>query len=118
MRLKRAALVLLGLYVCLVASIIHRHTYVVGEVEIPWAMALDFIAVYSVTRAVRPWVRLGDAFFALGWALGLMIPMIPTISLFSMGGSYLIAQDWLGLTFMFGSIAVLALAVIRRSPGD
>lgn len=109
MSLKRAALVLLGLYVCLVASIIHRHVYVARGVELPWAMGLDFVAAYSVARAVRPWVRSGDAFFALGWALGLTIPM------FSPGGSYLIAEDWLGMTFLFGSLALLALAVIRRS---
>ena len=108
MKIKRAALALLGLYVCLVASIIHRHTYVIGGVDVPWAMVLDFIAAYSVARAVRLWVRLGDAFFALGWALGLTIPML------SPGGSYLIAQDWLGITFMLGSVAVLALAVIRK----
>lgn len=112
MRLKRAALVLLGLYVCLIASIIHRHTYAIGDVELPWAMALDFVAAYSVTRAARPWVRLGDYFFALGWALGLTLPLLRS------GDSYLIAEDWLGMTFMFGSIAVLALAVIRTSAAD
>ncbi len=106
-RLRQAGLTLLGLYVCLAASIAHRQTADVAGLELPWGIALGFIAVYSTARAVSPWVRSGELFFALGWTLGLTLPML------SPGGSYLIAQDWLGLTFMFGSVALLGLAIIR-----
>lgn len=112
MRLRQAALALLGLYVCLVASIVHRHTYVVGGIDLPWGIVLGILAAYSVARSVKRWVRSGDLFFALGWAIGLTLPM------FSPGGSYLIAEDWLGMSFMFGGLAVLALAIIRGSRVD
>lgn len=111
-RLRQAGLAAVGLYVCLIASVVHRHTLDVGGVELPWAMLIGFVAAYSIARAVHPWVRLGDVFFALGWALGLTIPM------FSPGGSYLIAEDWLGISFMIGGLLVLAAAVIGSSRAD
>lgn len=109
MRLRQAALVLLGLYACLVATIAHRHTVAIDNLEFPWGLLLALVGVYSIARAVDPWVRLGAAFFALGWAMGLTLPML------SPGESYLIAEDWLGLTFMLGGVGVLALAVLRGS---
>lgn len=112
MTFKRAALTFLGLYVCTIASIVHRHTTEVLGLDIPWAMVLGFVAAYSIARVVRLWTRSGDLFFALGWAIGLTVPML------SPGGSYLIAQDWLGITFLAGGLAALALAIIRTSPHD
>lgn len=109
MRLKRAALFLLGSYVCLVATIAHRHEAVIDGVDVPWGLVLALIGTYFVARAVERWVRLGDSFFALGWAVGLIAPMI------SPGGSYLVAADWLGLSFIFGGVGVLALAVVGGS---
>lgn len=109
MRLKRAALTLLGLYACLIATLAHRRTTEVFGVEVPWGLLLALVAAYSIARAVDPWARLGAAFFGLGWAVGLTVPM------FSPGGSYLVAQDWLGLSFLLGSMAAIALAVMRRS---
>lgn len=112
MRLGQAALAVLGLYVCFTATIAHRHTTEIGGVDVPWGLILALVGAYSVARLVDPWVRLGAAFFALGWAVGLTVPM------FSPGGSYLVAQDWLGLTFLLGSLAALALAVVQgpRTP--
>lgn len=111
MRLKQAALTILGLYVCFAATIAHRHTTVLDGVDLPWGLLLGLIAAYSIARAIDPWVRLGAAFFGLGWALGLSL----TVPMFSPGGSYLVAQDWLGLSFLFGSMGALALAVLRGS---
>lgn len=108
-RLKQAALALLGLYVCFTATIAHRHTTVVSGVDVPWGLLLALFGTFVIARAIDPLARLGSAFFALGWAVGLTVPM------FSPGGSYLVAEDWLGLTFMFGSVGVLALAVLRGS---
>jgi hypothetical protein len=109
-RLKQAALIVLGLYVCFTATIAHRHTAVVGGLDVPWGLILALVGAYSIARLVDPWVRLGAAFFGLGWAVGLTVPM------FSPGGSYLVAQDWLGLTFLLGSLGVLALAIVRGDP--
>ncbi len=105
----RLGLTLLGVYVCLMASIVHRTTFELGVIPVPWAMLIGLVAAYSIARTVRPWVHLGDTFFALGWAIGLTVPMVGA------GGSYLIAQDWLGLSFMFGGLAALMAAVIRSS---
>lgn len=112
MRSRQAALAVLGLYVCLVASIVHRHTYVVGSIELPWGLLLGLVAAWSTTRAVRRWVRSGDLFFALGWTIGLTLPM------FSPGGSYLIASDTLGISFLLGGLLALALAMIRVPRAD
>lgn len=108
-RLKQAGLVLLGLYVCFCATIAHRHTTVVNGIDVPWGLFLAIFGTYAIARAADPVARLGAAFFAFGWAVGLTLPM------FSPGGSYLVAQDWLGLSFMFGSFGGLALAVLRGS---
>ncbi|MEO6472163.1 MAG: hypothetical protein ABIR57_09535 [Aeromicrobium sp.] len=108
LRFRQAALTLLGLYVCLIATISHRHVAVVAGVDIPWALVLGCVAAYSIARAARNWSRQGDLFFSLGWALGLAIPMI------SPGGSFLIAQDWLGISFLLGGLIALALAVFRQ----
>jgi len=106
-RLQQSAIILLGLYVCLTATIAHRHTATIGGVDVPWGVVLGIIGAYSIARFIDDWVRLGAAFFGLGWAAGLTVPM------FSPGGSYLVAQDWLGLSFLFGSLAALAVAVLR-----
>jgi len=108
-RFKQVLLTFLGLYVCLVATIAHRHTTVLGGVDVPWGLLLALIGAYSIARVIDPWVRLGAAFFGLGWAVGLTVPM------FSSGGSYLVATDALGLSFLFGSMGALALAVVRGS---
>lgn len=97
------------MYVCLMASIVHRMTFDLGAIPVPWALLLGLVAAYSIARTVRPWVRLGDIFFVLGWAVSLAVPMVGA------GDSYLIAQDWLGMTFMFGGLAALTTAVIRSS---
>ena len=109
MRFKQTALFFLGLYVCFAATIAHRHTTVISGVDVPWGLLLSVVSAYAIARAIDPWVRLGAAFFGFGWAVGLTVPM------FSPGGSYLIAEDWLGLSFMFGGLGALALAVVRGS---
>lgn len=111
-RVRQSALAILGLYVCLAATIAHRHTLPVAGVDLPWGLTLGLVAAYFVARAVAPWVRLGALFFALGWALGLTLPMLTP------GDSYLVAEDWLGLTFMFASLGLLALAVVRAVNAD
>lgn len=109
MRLRQGALVLLGLYACLTATIVHRHTAAIDNLDLPWGLLLALVAAYSIARAVDRWAPLGAAFFALGWALGLTLPMLVP------GDSYLVAEDWLGMTFMLGGVAALALAVVRGS---
>lgn len=112
MRLRQAALTVLGLYACLAATIAHRHTVLIAGIDVPWGLLLGLVAAYAVASAAQMWVRLGALFFSLGWAAGLALPMLTG------GDSYLVAGDWLGLGFMFASFALLALVIIRVADAD
>lgn len=112
MRVKRVALTVLGVYVALVATVVHRHTVLIGQLQLPWGLLLGLLAAYSVAVSAEGWLRGGALFFAFGWVLGLTLPMLVP------GDSYLLAEDWLGFGFMFVSLAVLALAVIRVANAD
>jgi hypothetical protein len=112
MRLRQAALTILGLYVCLAATVAHRHTVVITGVDVPWGLFLGLFAAYWVASAAQMWARLGALFFSLGWTAGLALPMLTP------GDSYLVAGDWLGLGFMFASFALLALVIIGVANAD
>ncbi len=107
MRAKQATLVVVGMFVCLIASISHSRTSDVSGFDLPWGTALGLIAAYASACTADFWVRIGGAFFGLGWALGLTLPMLVP------GESYLIGSDWLGLLFMFGGFGALALAIVQ-----
>ncbi|MRJ76635.1 hypothetical protein GEV29_08815 [Aeromicrobium sp. SMF47] len=105
--MRRAALVLLGLYVCVLGAVVHRHVWVVGGIDWPWGAALAVLVAYAVAVASGVLVRLGAAWFALGWAVGLLALQ------WSPGGSYLVAADWLGWGFTVSSLGVVVLAVLK-----
>ncbi|AWB93044.1 hypothetical protein [Aeromicrobium chenweiae] len=105
--MRRAALVALGLYVCVVGAIVHRHVGVVGGVEWPWGAALAAAVTYVTAVAAGVLERRGAAWFALGWAVGLLSLQ------WSPGGSYLVAADWLGWGFTVSSLGVVVLAVLK-----
>lgn len=105
--MRRAALGLLGLYVCVLGAVVHRHVWVVGGIEWPWGAVLATAATYVVALAAGLVVRLGAAWFALGWAVGLLALQ------WSPGGSYLVATDWLGWGFTVSSLGVVVLAVLK-----
>lgn len=107
MRVKQAAVFLLGLYVCLVATIAHRHTAVWGGMTVPWGVILAVVGSYATARGAGTVVRSGTVWFVMGWALGLILPMLAP------GDSYLVAEDALGLTFMAAGVGSLAIAAVR-----
>lgn len=107
MSFGRAAVFLLGLYVCLAATIAHRHTAEWGGVTVPWGVILAVVGSYATARGAEAVVRSGTVWFVLGWALGLVVPMLAP------GDSYLVAQDGLGLTFMAAGVGSLAIAAVR-----
>jgi len=108
---KRAALVVVGAYLCLVAAIVHRHTAGVVGVRVPWGLILALAATLAVVIAASELMRVGGAWLGLGWAAVL------TALQLSPGGSYLVATDWLGLTFAGGSLALIVWGALR-TPGD
>ena len=105
--MKRAALVLVGAYLCAIAALVHRHASDVGGVEIPWGLVLALLATGAVVLAASELIRVGGAWLGLGWA-----SMLTALQL-SPGGSYLVATDWMGLTFAAGSLALIVWGALR-----
>ena len=105
--MKRAALVLVGAYLCAIAAIVHRHSADVGGTEIPWGLILALVATAAVVLAASDLMRVGGAWLGLGWAT-----MLTALQL-SPGGSYLVATDWRGLTFAAGSLALIVWGALR-----
>jgi hypothetical protein len=104
---KRAALVLVGAYLCVVAAIVHRHTVGVGGTRVPWGLILALVATAAVVLAASDMMRVGGAWLGLGWA-----GMLTALQL-SPGGSYLVATDWFGLTFAAASLALIVWGALR-----
>lgn len=105
--MKRAALVVVGAYLCLVAAIAHRHSARLGDAQVPWGLVLALVATAAVVIAASDLMRVGGAWLGLGWA-----SMLTALQL-SPGGSYLVATDWLGLTFAGGSLALIVWGALR-----
>jgi hypothetical protein len=104
---KRAALVLVGAYLCAIAAIVHRHSSTIAGTEVPWGLVLALVATAAVVLAASELMRVGGAWLGLGWA-----SMLTALQL-SPGGSYLVATDWIGLTFAAGSLALIVWGALR-----
>jgi hypothetical protein len=111
--ISRAALVVLGVYVCFLGAVVHRQVWRAGEVEWPWGLAVVVLVTGAVTLAANHAVRIGGAWLALGWAVALLALQ------WSPGGGYLVASDGLGLSFTAGCLGVIVLGVaIRPRPNE
>jgi len=105
----RIGLLLIGAWTGLVGMLVHRQATVAGGVVWPWGLVLVLIVTAAVVHAANGLFRVGAAWFALGWALILMLERI-------IGGtSYLVATDWVGWTFMLGGLGVITVEVARGS---
>ena len=105
--MKRALLVIVGAYVCVMAALVHRQIFEVSGQPIPWGLLLALFVTFAVVRAASELMRVGGAWLGLGWA-----SMLTALQL-SPGGSYLIATDWLGLTFAGGSLGAIVWGALR-----
>lgn len=105
--MKRAALVVVGVYLCGVGALAHRHAVDANGVRWPWGLVLTILATYAVVVAAARFTRLGGAWLGMGWAVGMLGQQL------SPGGSYLIASDWLGWSFTAGCLGVIVLGVLR-----
>jgi hypothetical protein len=105
----RVALVVVGAYVCVLGAVVHRHVWSAGGVAWPWGLAVAIAVTALVAVAAGDAMRVGGAWLALGWAGALLALQ------WSPGGSYLVASDWLGLTFTAGSLGAIVLAVAVRT---
>lgn len=89
----RVGLLFAGAYVGVLGSFVHRHEWRAGGVAWPWGLVLSVAVTALVAVAAARLHRVGAAWFALGWGLVLMVPMMLS------NGSYLVADDWLGWTY-------------------
>ena len=105
----RAALVVVGAYVCLLGAVVHRQVWVAAGVTWPWGLVVVVGVTALVTIAAGEVTRVGGAWLALGWAGALLILQ------WSQGDSYLVASDWLGLVFTAASLGAIVLAVAVRT---
>ena len=109
--ITRLGLVLLGAYVALIGAVVHRHRAELLGVDWPWGLVLALGATAAVAVAaghVRR-VRIGETWFALGWALMILgQSMAPT-------GRYLVAGDWLGWVFSLLGMGSLGAVIVRNS---
>jgi hypothetical protein len=104
----RAVLVALGAYVCLLGAVLHRQVWRAADVSWPWGLVVVIAVTGLVTVAANGVARVGGAWLALGWAAALLALQ------WSPGGSYLVASDWLGLSFTAGCLGVIVLCVALR----
>lgn len=105
--MKRAALLVLGAYVGVIGAIVHRHTWHPSDLDLPWGLILAVTVTYAVVRGAEQVMRVGGAWFGLGWGIVLMAQQL------SPGESYLIAGDWLGWAFTIGCAGAIVLGVVR-----
>ncbi len=108
--LARAGLVLWGLATGLLGAVVHRHETTVGGVDLPWGLLLALVVTAAVARAAGHLVRVGAAWLGLGWTLAVVLQqqLRP--------GSYLVAGDVVGWSFMLLGLTVLAVVVVTH-PG-
>lgn len=105
--MKRFLVAVLGLYMCVLGAVTHRHVWNAGGVDWPWGLVAAIAVTYVVAVAAGLLARTGSACFALGWAGGLLALQ------WSPGDSYLIASDWLGWVFTGVSLGGIVLAMVR-----
>lgn len=107
--IARLGLVLLGAYVALIGAVVHRHRVEVLGVDWPWGLALALAATIAVAVAAGHVGRVGETWFALGWAVVTLAQSL------SPGGSYLVAGDWLGWAYTLLGLGSLGLIIVRNS---
>jgi len=110
--LARAGLLVLGAYVALVGAAVHRHRSELFSVDWPWGLVLAVGAAVAVALATGRVLRLGAAWFTLGWAAVLVAQSLQP------GGSYFVASDALGHTYALLGLGLLGLVVVRDSRRD
>lgn len=105
----RAALGVVGAYLCLLGAVVHRQVWVAGGTTWPWGLAAVLLVTLVVTIAANDVLRVGGAFVALGWAVALLALQ------WSPGGGYLVASDGLGTAFTVGSLGAIVVPVVVRT---
>ena len=107
--ITRLALVLLGAYVGVIGAVVHRHRTELLGVHWPWGLVLALAATAAVALGAGRLGRMGETWFALGWAVVILGQSLsPT-------GSFLLAADWLGWAYALVGIGSLGAIIVRNS---
>jgi hypothetical protein len=114
--LRRAALVIVGVYLCLVGALVHRQAAYIHGVTWPWGLVLVLAATVAVVRAAMGFSRLGAAWLGLGWAFALT--GLQLWYKFWPGHSYLVTTDWLGWGFTAGCLGAIVVGAVRTPTLD
>jgi hypothetical protein len=109
--LARALLVVLGVLTALAGAVVHRHVSGLGPVALPWGLASALWTTAAVAWAASGLVRAGAAWVALGWTAVVLLQQSVR------PGSYLVAGDVVGWSFMGGGLLVLAGIVVLHPAG-
>lgn len=107
--LARVGLVLLGSYVSLAGALVHRHRIELLGVTWPWGLVLALVATGAVAIAAGRFRPVGGSWYALGWTLMLIVQSL------ALGGSYLVAEDWLGWSYTGLGLGVVGFVLVRDS---
>ncbi len=85
----------------------HRHDGELAGLTLPWGLALAVTAAVLVAAACTLLVRVGAAWFGLGWTLAVVAQQTTGPQ------SYLVAGDALGWAFMGLGLGGIAVVVVR-----
>lgn len=104
--LARLVAVVLGVWVGVTGSVVHRAAVDVAGVDLPWGLALSLGTVVAVAWACDRRIPVGGAWFGLGWTVVLLGQQLQT------SGSYLVASDALGWGYLLGGMGACAAVVL------
>lgn len=105
---RAGTVVVVGCYICVMATVVYQHRIELGPIVLPWGTALGVVTTYLVAVAAGMWVSSGPALLAVGWGAGLIAPMAAPTE------SFLIIQDAWGWTFVLASAAALLVAYLQQ----
>jgi len=107
--ITRLGLALLGAYVALIGAVVHRHRVELLGVDWPWGLVLALGASVAVAMGAGRLGRLGETWYALGWAAAILAQSL------SPNGSFLLAGDWLGWAYSLLGMGSLGVVIVRNS---
>jgi hypothetical protein len=107
--IARLGLTLLGAYVGLIGSAVHRHSVELFGIHWPWGLVLALAVLGAVAAGAEGIARLGASWFAIGWSLVLLGQSL------SPNGSYFVAADWIGYAYSLLGLGSLAVIIVRGS---
>ncbi len=107
----RVIAVVLGLWVGAVGLVVHQQVWVAG-VTWPWGLVLVLLTTMVVLRGLATGPRLASAWFLLGWACVLLVPVLLA------GDDFLVGSGPVTWTWMFASAGLIVIDVVRASRVD